>query len=78
VPTDATVAVNGALDAPAATIIDTGTVTELLLLAKLTFTPAFGAALFRVAVHAPEPEPVKETVPQETALNAAGTAEMKV
>lgn len=68
--TDATVAVNEALAEPAGTMIEAGTVTMLLLLARLTLAPPLAAAVFKVAVQALEPEPVKDAVLQDSPLNA--------
>jgi hypothetical protein len=64
------VAVNAALEAPAATVTEAGTVTALLLLARLTVT-ALAAATVRVTVQASVPAPVSVPLLQETALNAA-------
>lgn len=54
----ATFAVKAALVAPAATVTDAGTVTALSLLARVTVSPALGAAAFSVTVHASEPAPI--------------------
>jgi hypothetical protein len=63
--TDETVAVNAALEAPAATVTEAGTVTALLLLDSAIPAPPVGAAMFNVAVHASEPEPVIEALLHE-------------
>jgi hypothetical protein len=71
VPTDATAAVNDTLENPAATITEAGTVTALLLLARVTLTPPLGAAEFSVTVQAPDPAPVNDEVAQESPLATA-------
>jgi hypothetical protein len=54
----AAVALKVAVVAPAVTVTEAGTVSEVLLLASVTIDPPFGAAVFRVAVQlAAEPEP---------------------
>jgi hypothetical protein len=63
------VAVKAALEAPAAMVTEAGTVTALLLLARLT-TVALVAADVSVAVHASVPAPVSDALLQETALRA--------
>ena len=72
--TDETVAVNEAVDAPAATDTLAGTVTALLLLASVTPVPPDGAAELKVTVHCVDPAPVNELVPQESALTVGATA----
>jgi len=69
--TEATVAVKAALVAPAATVTLAGTVTELLLLARLTLTPPVGAAVFRLTVQASVPAPVKDDVTHASELSTA-------
>jgi hypothetical protein len=64
-----TVAVNPALDAPAATVTDAGTVTEALLLAKATVR-ALAVTPVSVTVHASVAVPVNDALVQETALSA--------
>lgn len=74
VVTDATVAVNDALLAVAGTVTEPGTVTELLLLARVTVTPPVGAEPERLTVHVSESVPVIDVDPQETALTVGATA----
>jgi hypothetical protein len=50
--------VNVALVAPDATVTDAGTVTAVLLLARLTTNPPLGAAVFNVTVQLSVPAPV--------------------
>jgi hypothetical protein len=69
--TAAAVAVNAALDDPAATVTDAGTVTALLLLARLTVVAVVAAAV-SVTVHASVPAPVSVALPHVTPLSAAG------
>ena len=63
------VAVNVALDAPAATVTEAGTVTALLLLVRPTGV-ALAAAPVSVTVQASVAAPVTEPLLQETALTA--------
>jgi hypothetical protein len=63
------VAVNVALDAPAATVTEAGTVTALLLLVRLT-TVALAAAPVRVTVQGSVAAPVSDALLHETALTA--------
>ncbi len=63
------VAVNAALLAPAATVTAAGTVTAVLLEARLTANPPLGAAPFRLAVQLSVPAPVIDALEQESALN---------
>src|SRR5579863_1786205 len=72
--TAAVFAVNVAFVAVAGTITEPGTVTELLLLARLTFTPPVGAAPDRLTVHGSASDPVMEVLLQETALTVGITA----
>src|ERR1700735_4715425 len=58
--TGAAFAMNAALVAVAGTDTEPGTVTELLLLARLTFRPPAGAAPDKLTVHASASEPVIE------------------
>jgi len=67
--TDETVAVNVALLAPAATVSVAGTVTALLLLARLTVNPPVAAAAFRVTVQLSVPAPVNDPLAQLNALS---------
>ena len=57
-----------ALVAFAATVTEAGTVTEALLLARLTANPPFGAAAVSVTVQAFVPAPVIDPLEQEIAL----------
>ena len=66
--TDATVAVNPALVALAATVTEDGTVTDVLLLESPTLSPLLPAGALSVTVHASAPAPVKAPVPQVSAL----------
>jgi hypothetical protein len=67
--TDAAVAVNPALEAPAATVTDAGTVTALLLLAKLTVR-ALAVAPVSVTVQASVATPVSDPLLHVTPLTA--------
>ena len=60
VVTAETVAVKPMLVAPAGTVADAGTVTALLLLARLTASPPVPAAALSVTVQASVPAPVSE------------------
>ena len=60
------VAVNPALEAPAATVTEAGAVTAVLLLARLT-TIALVAANVSVTVQASVAAPVSDALPHETA-----------
>jgi hypothetical protein len=71
VVTAETVAVKGALVAPAATVTEAGTVTAVLLLERLTMNPPVGAAVFSVTVQASVPEPAMDVLAQDSAVNAA-------
>lgn len=62
--TEETVAVKLAVFDPAGTVTEAGTVTSLLLLAKLTANPAVAAAVFRVTVQLSVPGPVIEPLAQ--------------
>lgn len=62
--TDETLAVKLALLDPAATVTEEGTVTELLVLDRLTAYPPEAAAALRVTVQVSVPEPVKDEVEQ--------------
>jgi hypothetical protein len=62
--TEDTVAVKLALEAPAATVTEGGTVTAELLLATLTANPPLGAVAFSVTVQSSVPDPVNEPFAQ--------------
>jgi hypothetical protein len=72
--TDATVAVNPALVAFAATITVAAKVTAALLLAGLTLKPPLPAAPLSVTVQLSLPDPVIDALLQESALNVACAA----
>lgn len=63
--TAATVAVKDAVDEPAATVTEAGTLTAELLLAKVTVNPPLGAAAVSATEHASVPDPVMDPVLQE-------------
>jgi len=67
--TAVTAALNVALGEPAATLTVDGTVTALLLLARLTVNPPVAAAAFSVTVQLSVPDPVNESVVQLSPLN---------
>ncbi len=67
--TEETVAVKVAVVEPAATVTEAGTVTALLLLARLTVNPLVAAAAFRVTVQLSVPDPVNEPLAQLSALS---------
>jgi hypothetical protein len=67
--TEETVAVKLALLAPAATVTEAGTVTAVLLLARLTVNPPLAAAAFSVTVQLSVPAPVMDPLAQVSALN---------
>ena len=71
--TEETVAVKLAVVAPAATVTEAGTVTDELLLARLTAKPPLGAAAFRVTVQLSVPDPVNDPLVQLSPLST-GTA----
>ena len=68
VVTEATFAVNVAVDAPETTVTPEGTDTALLLLATVTLSPPEGAAELSDTVHGVVPAPVNELLPHESAL----------
>jgi hypothetical protein len=70
--TEDAVAVNPALAAPAGTMTADGTVTALLLLARLTARPPLPAAAFRVTVQESAPDPDRATLEQLSELKVAG------
>ena len=67
--TEETVAVKLAVVEPAATVTVAGTVTALLLLARLTLKPPVPAAAFRVTVQLSLPAAVMEPLAQLSALS---------
>jgi hypothetical protein len=67
--TEETVAVKVAVVEPAATVTVAGTVTDELLLARLTAKPPVGAAAFSVTVQLSVPAPVIEPLVQLSALS---------
>lgn len=69
--TVATVAVNVAVVALAATLTEAGTVTAVLLLDRLTLRPPVGAGADKVTVQVSLPAPLKVPVEQESALSVA-------
>ena len=68
VVTEATFAVNDAVDAPDATTTLFGTAAALLFVVMVTLRPPDGAAELSPTVQAVVPAPVNELVPQEKAL----------
>ncbi len=64
VPTDETVAVKFAVVEPAATVTEAGTVTDELLLARLTVKPPLGAAALSATVQESVPAPVIDPLAQ--------------
>ena len=62
--TAATVAANGALIDPEATVTEAGTAIAVLLLARLTVSPVLGAAADNVTVQLSVPAPVMEVFAQ--------------
>ena len=62
--TAATVAANGALIAPEATVTEAGTAIALLLLVRFTVSPVLGAAADNVTVQLSVPAPVMEVLVQ--------------
>jgi hypothetical protein len=66
--TEATFAVNEAVDAPEATLTLPGTTTALLLLARATAIPVDGAGALKVIVQPVELAPVKEPLAQASEL----------
>jgi hypothetical protein len=65
-----TVAVKLAVVAPAATVTEAGTVTAVLLLARLTANPPPAAAVFSVTVQLSLPAPVIDPLAQLSAVSA--------
>jgi hypothetical protein len=74
VETDATVAVKLALDEPAGTVTLAGTVTAVLLLARVAVNPPVGAEVFRVTVQAADPGPMTLDGLHENPLSVGLTA----
>ncbi len=72
--TAAALAVNAAPVAVAGTITEAGTVTALLLLARLTVRPPVGAKPDKLTVQASASDPVIEVLLQEIALTVGVTA----
>lgn len=70
--TQAALAVNVALEAVAGTVIELGTLTALLLLARPTIRPPVGAEPDKVTVHASASDPVIDMLVQDTALTVGG------
>jgi len=73
--TEAIVAANDALEAPAATVTLLGTVTALLLLARTTPVPVDRAGELRETVQVVMPAPVNELPLQENELIAGAIVE---
>jgi hypothetical protein len=71
--TEATFAVNAAVVAPAGTVTEAGTVTAVLLLARLTLVPPASAELDKLTVHESASDPVMEELLQDTALTVGAT-----
>jgi hypothetical protein len=78
VETDAVVAEKAVLAVPAATTTETGTVTEELLLARLTVKPPVAAAVFSVTVQASVAEPVIDEFAQAMALSTGRPAPVRL
>lgn len=72
--TEATLAVNAALDAVAGTVTEAGTVTAPLLLARLTLTPPVGAEPDRLTEHESASAPVIDVLLHCTLLTVGTTA----
>ena len=72
--TDATVAVNVAVEAPAGTVKLPGTVTALALLLRATLCPLDDAAELKVTAHEVLPDPVNVLFPHESALTVGAIA----
>ena len=70
--TEAIVAEKAALVALAGTVTVAGRVTAALLLERLTLSPPLPAGALRVTVQASVPEPVIETLEQESAFSVPG------
>lgn len=77
VTTAVTIAEKVALVAPAATVTDAGTVTALLLLAKLTAKPPVPAAAFMVIVHASVAAPVMDAFVHESPVKVGTPVPVK-
>jgi hypothetical protein len=74
VATALTLAVNVALAAEAGTVIELGTLTAELLLARVTLKPLAGAGAERLTVHVSASVPAMEVLLQERPLKAAAMA----
>jgi hypothetical protein len=76
--TPVTVAVKLAVVAPAATVTLAGTVTDVLLLARLTGNPPVVAAAFRVTVQLSVPAPVIDPFAQLNTLTTGTPVPLKL
>ena len=76
--TDETVAVKLAVVEPAATVTEAGTVTDELLLARLTVNPPVAAAAFSVTVQLSVPAPVIEPLVQLSPLSTGTPVPLRV
>lgn len=74
VPVHCEVAVNATVVDLAATVTVAGTVTAVLLLERLTFSPPLGAGALSVTAQASVPDPAMDALWQETALNTGDAA----
>jgi hypothetical protein len=72
--TEATVAVKMVLLVPVGTLTEAGTVTDELLLERLTLTPPLGAAPLSVTVQVSVPDPVNDEPLQARAFNVGTVA----
>jgi hypothetical protein len=72
--TEVTFAVNTAVVAPAGTVTEAGTVTAVLLLARLTLVPPVSAEPDKLTVQVSASDPVMEELLQDTALTVGATA----
>jgi hypothetical protein len=73
-----TVAVNVALFDPDATVTDAGTVTAVLLLARLMAKPPVAAAAFNVTVQLSVPAPVNDPLVQVSPVNTGTPVPLKL
>jgi hypothetical protein len=78
VDTDAMAAEKLAELAPAGTTIEAGTVTDELLLARLTENPPLAAAAFSITVQASVPAPVMDEFAQESAAGTGRPVPLKL
>jgi hypothetical protein len=76
--TEETVAVKLAVVAPAATVTLAGTVTELLLLVRLTANPLAAAAALSNTVQVSVPAPVIDPLLQLSALNTGAPVPLRL